>query len=400
MLIVMKRGFSLYIREKTVKFLKIKNIISSVTGIFLIVVSVAIIISTISHYWGDWETIRTARSTPGSVTWFVAGTILLVWAIISKKMICDAYFYSSYFEGDLDGEIKYNDLTAITGKGIRSVKKQLHLFRKIYMKDYSFKTLNGSEYIELYSKKCICECRKCGAEIEKRIYFTGVCPYCKGSDLFAKVLTGNRFYSITNQISSDKQNPEFYSSKHLGIRKALSWCGLCFELTIFVVSLIACIDNIANYNNKEYLTDVLLSGKSYSSFALIKSEIKDTIIGFIALMVAMIPLICTTVLRLKYIFITDTCSGFLSRQKKPFVKVTSLPVYKKHGIKSIKGAICSHYLLNCSFEKHDNVMEVALARKIVKDECPTCGGPIVGAVDENYKCEYCGNMIMNVVVKK
>lgn len=392
----------MYIREKIIKFLKIKNAISSVIGIFLIAVSTADMVSLITYYWGDWQTIKTAKRTPGSVTGFIVGTILFVCAFISKKMIRDAYFYSSYFEGDLYGNIKYSDLTSITGKSIHSIKIQLLFFRVIYMKNYKIKTINGVNQIELHSKKCTCECRNCGAVIEKSVYFTGICTYCKSSDLFAKVLTGNRFYSITNQMSGDRRNPEFYSLKNLKIRKALFMCGLCFGLIIFFIALFACIEQIVNYNDKEYLTDVILSGTSYSSYELIKSEILENIIWLIVLILTMVPLICAMGLRLIDIFTTDVCSKFFSNCKTPFVKATDLPVLKnkKHGIKSVKGAICRYYLLNCSFEKHDDVLKVALARKIVKDECPSCGASIVGAVDKNYTCKYCGNMIMNVICKK
>lgn len=399
---LMKRGLIVYIREKIIKFLKIKNAISSVIGIFLISVSTAIMVSLISYYRGDWETVITAKATPDSVSGFIIGIILFICALISKNMIHDAYFYSSYFEGDLYGNIKYSDLTSITGKSIYSIKIQLLLFRIIYMKNYKFKTVNGVKQIELYSKKCTCECRKCGAVIEKSVYFTGICPYCRSSDLFAKVLTGNRFYSINNQMSGVRKNPEFYYLKHLKLRKALFICGLCFGLIIFFIALIACIEQTVNYNDQEYLTDVLLSGTSYSSYALIKSEIAENIIWLIVLILAMVPLICGMGQRLKYIFTTDVCSKFFSNCKTPFVKATNLPVLKnkKYGIKSVKGAICLHYLLNCSFEKHDDVLKVALARKIIKDECPSCGASIVGAVNENYKCKYCGNMIMDVIHKK
>lgn len=398
----MKRGFSVYIREKIIKFLKIKNAISSVIGIFEIAVSTAVMVSLISYYWGDWETVITAKATPDSVSGFIIGIILFICAFISKNMIHDAYFYSSYFEGDLDGNVKFSDLTAITGKSILSIKIQLLFFRIIYMKNYKFKTVNGVKQIELYSKKCTCQCKNCGAVIEKSVYFTGICPYCKSSDLFAKVLTGNRFYSITNQMSGGRRAPGFYSSKHLKLRKALFTCGLCFGLIVFFIALIACIEQISNYNNKEYLTDVIMSGTSYSSYALIKSEILENIIWLIVLILAMVPLICAMGLRLKDIFTTEACSKFFSKCKTPFMKAANLPVLKnkKHGIKSVKGAICRHYLLNCSFEKHNGVLKVALARKIVKDECPSCGASIVGAVDENYKCKYCGNLIMDVIHKK
>ncbi|MDO5560857.1 MAG: hypothetical protein Q4F95_14850 [Oscillospiraceae bacterium] len=391
----------MYIREKLVKILKIKNGIFTAAGIFFIAVSAAIMISLITYYWGDWETIRTAKATPGCIEWFIEGIILFITAFVSKKMIRDAYFYSSYFDGDLDGKIKYSDLAAITGKSAHMVKFQLHFLRIIYMKNFSFKKVSKKEHVELSSKKCTCECRKCGAVIEKSVYFSGICPYCKSSDVFAKVLTGNRFYSITNQMSPKRKSPDFYSSKLLKVKKALFLCGLCLGLSVFVIASIGLTEQITHYNDKEYLTDVLLSGKSYSSFALIKSDILENIIWIIILMLAMVSLILTMIVRLKCIFTTDICCRFFADSKTPFVNAEDLPVLKKkHGISGVKGAICRHYLINCSFEKHDDVLKVALARKIVKDECPSCGAPVVGAVDENYICTYCGNTIMGVISKK
>ena len=58
------------------------------------------------------------------------------------------------------------------------------------------------------------------------------------------------------------------------------------------------------------------------------------------------------------------------------------------------------YLKNCILERHSGVLEVALAKKIVKDKCPSCGGPITGASDRDYICQYCGAKIMDVVTKK
>lgn len=388
--------------KKIVKFLKIKNAVLFAAGVFLIATTAANMVSLITYYWGDWETVVTARSTPESVILFFVGIFLLVWAFFSQNMIHDAYFYSSYFEGSLDEDVEYRELNEITGRSAGWLKFQLHIFKIIYMKNYSFKTEADREHVELYSKKYTCECRTCGAPVNKSEYFTGTCHYCGSSDVFAKVITGNRLYSISNQISDDRKKPEFYSSKSLKSRKALFLSFLCLGLTVFFIAFIACIDNIANYNNQDYLTEVLLSGKSYSSFALIKAEILDTVIWLAMLIIAVLPLILAMLLRLKHIFITESCSAYFAKCKRPFVNVASLPAVKKkkHGIKSVKAAICRHYLLNCTFEKHDDELKIALARKIVKDECPSCGASIVGAVDENYKCKYCGNTVMNVILKK
>ena len=115
-------------------------------------------------------------------------------------------------------------------------------------------------------------------------YFTGTCPYCKSSDLFAKILTDQRFYSISSDVEKGNQDASFYLS---GGRK----------------------------------------------------------------------------------------------------------------IKKVRKAIHKGDLINCTLEVHQKELVVALAKKIVKDKCPSCSGPIVGAVDENYVCNYCGKQIMGVVEK-
>ena len=57
----------MYIRNKLIKLLKIKNAIFSFIGIFEIALSTASMVSLITYYWGDWETVITARRTPSSI---------------------------------------------------------------------------------------------------------------------------------------------------------------------------------------------------------------------------------------------------------------------------------------------------------------------------------------------
>ena len=148
-----------------------------------------------------------------------------------------------------------------------------------------------------------------------------------------------------------------------------------------------------------------MSGKShYSSYALIKAEIMDNIIMGGVLALAFIPVVTNRFKKIKYISAADDCSQYFSRCKTPFVNAQNLPVApnssnKGRGLKLVRGALRQRYLLNCTFEKHDGVLKVALAKKIVKDQCPSCGGAIVGAVDEHYRCRYCGNVIMGVIRK-
>lgn len=396
----------MYLREKRIRILKVKNVILVIFGLFFVAVSVGVMVSLISFYHDDLETVLKARATPDCVKATILGVIFLLIAGISRRLIGEANIYSSYFEGDLSGYIKYSDLAEVTGKSTGMVKLQLHLFRRIYMKGYELEMVEQTEQVVLNSKKCMCECRHCGASIEKRIYFTGVCPYCGSSDLFAKVLSDSRFYSIRNEMSEGIKNPEFYSLKNIKVKKNLFKLYLCLGASALAIGVLICLENLAAYNNKEYLKEVLLSGKShYSSYELIKAEIMDSIIWGAVLALAFVPVIINWGKKIKYIFVADDCSQYFSQCKTPFVNAENLPVAKnesnrKTGLKLVRGALRQHYLSNCTFEKHDGVLKVALAKKIVKDECPSCGGPIVGAVDEQYQCRYCGTVIMGVVHKK
>lgn len=396
----------MYLREKRIKFLKIKNVVFTAFGIFLVASSVYVIISLISHYHDSLETVLEARATPESIVETAIGVVLLLAAGISRSQIQDANFYSSYFEGDLSGYIRYGDLAEVTGKSAGKVRRQLRFFRKAYMRGYELKAAEHTEQIVLDSKICACECRHCGAAIEKRIYFTGVCPYCGNSDLFAKVLTGNRFYSIENRVEEGIKNPEYYSVKNIAVKRRLFLLYLGLGLLVIGIGAICCFGNLVDYNNKEYLTKVLLSGESpYSSFALIKAEIMDLVIWSAVLVLAFIPVVFNRSRKIKYIAAADDCSQYFSQCKTPYVDGCYLQAVtgkadQKKALRSVRGALRQRYLLNCTLEKHEDALKVALAKKIVKDQCPSCGGAIVGAVDEHYQCRFCGNIIMSVIHKK
>lgn len=290
------------------------------------------------------------------------------------------------------------------GKSAGTVRLQLHFYRKIYMKGYELTKVNDKEQIVLDSKKCICECRYCGASIEKRVYYTGICPYCDNSDLYARVLTNNRFYSIENHVSEGVENPDFYAAHNLAGKRTRFLLYLILGISVIVIAAISCIDNFSHYHNKEYLTELLLSGKSpYSSFTLIKAEIMDNILFGAVLILAFIPVIFFRGKKIKYINTADSCSQYFAQCKTPFVNAENLPVRTAdpvRNLKSVRGALRLRYLLNCTLEKHGDTLKAALARKIVKDKCPSCGGAIVGAVDEHYRCRYCDNIIMGVIRKK
>lgn len=394
----------MYLREKRIKILKFKNVVFTVFGIFFVASSLYVLISLVAFYHDDLETVLEAKATPECVVLIIIGTILLLIAGTSRRLIGNANFYSSYFEGDLSGYIQYHDLAEVMGISAARVRLQLLFFRRLYMKGYELGAENHTEQIVLNSKICTCECKHCGASIEKRVYFTGVCPYCGNSDLSARVLTDNRFYCIENQVAQGVKNPAFYATRNLAEKRMLFPFYLGLGLFVIIIAVIYCLDNFSHYHDQEYLKDLLLSGKSpYSSFARIKADIIDSIIGGVMLALALIPVVLYRIKKIRYINTADKCAQYFALYKKPFIDARNLPILTVKSIKnlkSVRGALRLRYLVNCTLEKHEDTLKVALARRIVKDQCPSCGGAIVGAVDEHYQCRYCGNVIMDVIRKK
>lgn len=396
----------MYLKNSKIKIMKIIGYICTVIGTFEVAMSVWNLISLVSHYRDDLETVLYAKSTPQSVMSIIWGSVLLVLAFRLKGMIEDANFFSGYFEGDLDGYVTYGDLADVRGKKESKIKKQLHLLRKTCMKNFELKRINGLEQVVLNSKKYTCECKNCGALIEKSNYFTGICSYCGSSDLFAKVLADNRFYSISNKVSEGVKKPAFYTAKNLKNKKVLFLILLCLGLSVMVILTVMGLDNIGKYNDEDYLAELLLSGKSYASFDLIKKDIMDTILISAVFVPVLISVVINRGKRISYINMAESCSKFFASCKKPFIPTAQLPDIsggkreQEKSMKTLRGALKRRYLVNCTLEKHGDELVAALAKQIVKDKCPSCNGPIVGAVDEHYKCKYCDNVIMDVVRKK
>ena len=395
----------MYLKNKAIRIYKIKNVIFNSIGCFWVLVSVWNILSLIYTYRDNLETVLYAVSTPQSIFHFIVGVILLIIAGVSKKWIGDAIFYSGYFEGDLNGCISLEDLREVTGKSIGKLQFQLKLFPKLYMKNYSLQEVDKVTQVVLDSKTSTCECRNCGAIIEKKMYFTGTCKHCGSSDLFARVFAGDRFYSIANETATNKSNVQFYDKEKYTLQKLLFVLGPLAGLGVIIINLCMIFDSISKMNDKEYLGDLLLFGEGPPSFELIQNDLMDMILMGVITILILIPLIYFGLTRVNSLFATESCANYFKRCKKPFVDIEKVPVVKerdnkKSGIKLVRSAMRYGFLKNCTLDKHDNKLRVALARKIVKDACPHCNAPIVGAVDANYTCKYCGKTIMGVVEKK
>ena len=395
----------MYLKNVLVSLLKIKNIILLVCGILLIGIGGYILLSLWITYINDWNTFVHAKATPPSVRFMIIGLALIVCAVFSRRAIYNAEFYSGYFEGDLDGYITYDELAAVTGKSVAGVKAELLFLRPIYMKKVRSCIRNNTQMLELYSKRALCQCRNCGAQIEKRIYFTGVCPYCHGSDIFARVLTDNRVYSISNSVDQGVSHPDFYTGKGIRGRLGGHTAGLCVSLVIMLINLFMTMDLFSKYNDQNYLKKQLLAGKlRINSIELEKADLMNTIIFALVIAVLMIPPMVIAISHLRDAINAIHCSRHFAKCPSPTVRLETVPIglftdNPKRKLKSIRRAIRAGYLKNCSIEKHGGTLQIMLAKRVVKDACPNCGAPIVGAVNENYQCPYCRKKLMGVLVK-
>ena len=399
----------MYLRNKAILIYKIKNVIFNVIGCLWVLVSTWNILSLISTYWNDWETVLYVNSFWGSVIRLPLAAILLLIAGISKRWIEDAVFYSGYFEGNLDGYVSFTELEKTTGIPSWWIRVQLAFFPYVYMKNYKIQSIDNVSTIVLNSKTSTCECRNCGAIIEKKEYFTGSCKYCGSSDLFARVLTKDGFYSISNERAKESHNISFYNKKSYPFMKLLFLAGPMMGVAVMVICLFMSLDNASKVNDedyiKEYQYEMIESGQAPPTAENIQNDLKDLVIMGIMTMLVLTPVVIIGFTRSNSVMILEPCGYFFERCKQPFVNIMEVPIVRKKmypsmGIRTIRRAMRFGYLKNCTLDMNEGNLRVALARKIVKDACPHCNAPIVGAVDANYTCKYCGKTIMGVVEKK
>lgn len=388
----------MYLKSKFISVLKIKNILFLLVGLFFTIMSVEDIVSLIVYYWGKWDTVIHARSTPESVCLFFIGCLMLICMTVSTNAIRKANFYSSYFETKLYSDVGYDELSQVTGYTEDKVRLDLHILRKLYMKRFSFVQDDNGEHVELYSKTVECSCKNCGAVIDKKIYFAGICPYCKTSDVFASVITDNKVYSITNDTSKNKNDVRYYLKKHFSSKMVWYGTALIFTLTAFLILIAAMTDEISKYNDHEYLLNLILSGKGYSTIELNQKEILNFIVFDIFFALVFLPIIFICIQRLSLMKKSKNFAYIFAHSNRPLLNFSVLKTKKPAA--SLRKTIQNGYIRHCTIENHDGTMKIALAKKIVKDSCPSCGASVTGAVNEDYICQFCKNRIIKVIEKK
>lgn len=84
----------MYLKEKVITILKIKNIILSIIAVILIFTSIANIAISSSSNWGNMETVWDAYSAPESEVCLIIGLVLVLIIWISRTQINNAVYYS------------------------------------------------------------------------------------------------------------------------------------------------------------------------------------------------------------------------------------------------------------------------------------------------------------------
>ena len=402
----------MYLKNDLIQFLKIKNIILLILGVAITAGAVSAMTQLIVGTFGNWFAIIRSAGFYGSIIFFHLGILLLVYSRISRRLINDAVFFSGYFEGDLNGYIDFEELAEVTGKTAGQIKSRLELLRPLYMKNFRIvKTVNypRPEIIELHSKTVTCSCLSCGGLMEKRLYFEGRCPYCGGSDLTAQVVSGQRVYFINDNPFRKPNNPAYYEASPLQSKRIGYAVGFGIELFFFLIFLIVFLTMVNNFNNEPYFRDMFGSG--ITSYNLFQSGLLNAIIFFAFALAAIVLTVPITFARMLTIESAQRYAKIFARFPKPFLTLQELDriqsaenpsgsIAPEEQYKRIVAAVKEGYLRGCSPEKHGGVLRIALAKQIVKDRCPGCGAPVVGAVTENYVCSYCRRIITGVIRKQ
>ena len=117
----------MYTRNLLIKFLKVKNIILYILGVFVIMGTLYANVSNIIS--GDF----TFGFIMATVVLIMTGMLLLFLGKLSEKWIGDANMISAYFEGDLDGQIPMPDMAKLVDVSDSRATFKLYVLRFIYI---------------------------------------------------------------------------------------------------------------------------------------------------------------------------------------------------------------------------------------------------------------------------
>ena len=175
---------SKYVDEANVKFSKVGYSIMLWIGIIGFIFFGFVLMAVVTHAEEDIFFVFLLI-----LALMIISIVVAIRAIHYKKSIDNVYMYVRYFEGDLDGYIYISDMTNVFGKRPDEIYKELNdLIRRKFLINVFIRDHEGRKQIVLESMIAKCECKNCGAIIDKRVYFAGVCPYCGSSDIHAELI--------------------------------------------------------------------------------------------------------------------------------------------------------------------------------------------------------------------
>ena len=372
----------MYTRNLLIKILKVKNVLLYILGVIIIMASLYVNVSDMVY-----EIFSTENLLFTGILLLV-GLVCVVLGILSNCWIGDANMYSAYFEGDLDGLISMTDMARLMGMPVPVAELKLRIFRHVYIKGFCFEKHGNNTHIILDSRKIVCQCKECGGEMEKSEHFTNKCGYCGGLDISTKVLCGDEFYSIENDIAKGYGNPEFYQMPKLRRKWVLAMIIWGIGAIFVLISIMGFADNFSHYLKDRSNKDLLDTAVVFATIG----------IGF------SIPVI-NGIKRMECVRVALRSAEYFAKRKTPYVKLSSIPfiksgINKSKRVRVLRRTVRKRYLSNCNFEIHKNELTLVLSKRIVKNRCPYCGGAISVPVNENYKCTSCDRKIINLVKAK
>lgn len=341
------------------------------------------------------------------------GYLKLIISIWLRNMTKKARFINAFFENDLDGMIKADELSVAMGVNKRKAGKELKTLKRMFMTGFDIKQSGQEIYVELESKKVKCRCKNCGGEIDKKIYFAGVCPHCESLDIFAQVISNDKIYSI--QHVKDELNDSQNGNKLINTSDS--------SKEYFYIT-----GDTDESNKKKELFSLLVFGfGTFMTFVCILLSLQDVFrgeaessvpIGFVILFM---PLFTYNFIKHynNYIYISSAnrFSKIAAKASKPVVMPEDIflenlrnminqyssgkkqfSINKK--ISAFREMQKRGYIRHCSLICNENEFTIGLSREIKKDSCPMCGAAISGALKDNATCKYCGYIIEDALIKK
>lgn len=381
----------MYVRENKIKSMLISSKVLFVLGWISVL------------FWGGCLVASLMKKTDMQ---FAIATFFLVLALLGilelwisnwlKSAVLEARFLENVFANDLDGRIDACELSEVMGKDEKRIFNKLERLKNLCMQGFRVNREGKNFCVELESKKTKCICKNCGGEMEKKIYFTGVCPYCGSLDIFAQVISGNKLYSILH-TKNESAESYFYVTSDADEsmqRKEILMCMLHAGIMFFY--LVCALLSVSDVMNGEREVSLPIAFAVFSVpflFYMLKHYWNFVYIATARRFSKCAADITEPFISLQVIFVESLRNKyniFVSRPKD---------CSEKKKLKAFREIQKRGYSRNCSLIHTEDGLRIGLKREIKKGVCPMCGSPLTGTLQDQCKCNYCGYVINDAIGK-